>query len=156
MKETYTFEDAVVEIGDERPFYNCQAEIIRTVEKTMFTHSETYDGVLNFVEPLPDDLIYSDGLVESFEITVESGGKTAELEDVVFTSRKADNKYEFAARDGEITIEEPSGPIENEIVDILDDLASRIVDGNVWIDSFEESGDPHNSDLTTIKVRYGD
>lgn len=156
--KTYSFDDAVVTIEDERPFYNCDVVVEVDIDETFTTFSEAYSGYIQFSEPIPDDVFFDvDGFPNNLNVDVESKAKTGEFENFLLASDTDDNKIEFLVSDAEIEKKriETTKDTQEVAVELLDDLACEIVDGDahvVSVDREREFG--AGGGISTLEVTY--
>lgn len=159
MTDTWTLEDAVVSIENERPFYHCEVTVERDIEERRnLPPTEDYSGEIQFSEPIPDDLFFEDdGSPFIFDVDVESEKMVGELEDVIFTSRKDKTEVGFCASDGEIRSNDQYECVvdtDRHAVNLLDNLACDIVDGDAHVVSIDRDEEFDDSGVSTLEVAY--
>lgn len=157
--KTHSFDDAVVTIEDERPFYGCEITVEKEIEEQYnLPVMKTYSGYIQFSEPIPDDVFFDgDGLPNNLSVDVESKAKTGEFENFLPASDTDDNKIEFLVSDAEIKKKriETTKDTQEVAVELLDDLACEIVDGDahvVSVDREREFG--AGGGVSTLEVAY--
>lgn len=157
---TWTLDGAKVTIEDERPFYDCDIEVLIEREY-MYGNlvAKSYSGELNFSEPVDEDLFFNeDGHPKCLEVLAESTLEYIHL-DAALCNRKDDSTVEFVANGGEKEVTtEPTETFKNTedlAIELLDDLACEIVDGDVHVISVDRERDfGGGGGFSTLEVTY--
>ena len=122
-------------------------------------------GEISFPHPVPKDMFYDkDGIPVAFDVLAENETRKLTIESMLVVSDPDEwNEIEFVACDAEYVIEketEPEPTAEERAIQLLDDLACKIADGDVKTLNVSRHCEPKNvmgewfSGPTTLEITY--